>query len=302
MARAATVPARLRQQERRIPSASEVLTASLHQRLQVLGTLLRRNKRHCTERSIHDLRVAARRLMATIDLVLGILQDEELQKTRRLLRKHLKAFNTLRDTHIQILAVRTMVRRFPVLRSYLRGLLRRERTLIREARKEVARIEALHAGEIIGRVSADVIGLMAGPHMQSTGYTMLLGSLGSAFARAMTLRQKVNAGDPRSIHRLRVAFKRCRYSTEVLQPLLPGVDTKWLKAMQAYQTMMGNVQDTVVIAAGIAAHAARVPRGGAGPFFGVQQHLAQQRKTLVDTFLASADSLYGFWPLQQREF
>ncbi len=194
-----------------------------------------------------------------------------------------------------------MGRKFPVLRSYLRELLRRERRLIREAGKEVARLEALGAGEVIGRVSADVISLMAGRHMRAAGQTILLGALGSAFARAITLRQKVNAGDPASIHRLRIAFKKCRYSTEVLQPLLPGVDTKRLKAMQAYQTMMGNIQDAVVLAAGIAAHAARVPRGGAGPFFGVQQHLALQRTTLVDAFLASADRLYDFWPLEEEE-
>jgi len=127
-----------------MPDIGAVLVGSLEERWHRFQVQLRRTRRSSTEGSVHDLRVSMRRLMATVDMIRTLIPDEGLQKTRRSLRKHLKEFNQLRDTHIQILALRALAHEFPPLRPLGLELRRREVKLIRSARGTIASMNPPH--------------------------------------------------------------------------------------------------------------------------------------------------------------
>ena len=277
------------------PDIAAILSASLRERWHTFQMQLRRTRRRSTEASVHDLRVSMRRLMATADMIRTLIPDEGLEKTRRSLRKHLKAFNQLRDTHIQILALRALAREFPPLRPLGVELRAREAKLIRAARGTIASIKPAQLERSLADVSVRLGTLLHLPGMQGVATATVVGAMGAAFARAFELRQQVSPGDPSSIHRLRVAFKRCRYMMEVLQPILAGVDKRFLKSLNAYQTRMGDIQDMQVITACVNSFTLNSRYAPTLSLVPVQQRLAEMKKLRVDEFLARADELYAFW-------
>jgi len=272
-----------------------LLGTSLEDRWRRVMAELRRNQRRCSEESIHDLRVAMRRMMATIDVVLMVVPLEGLRKARRSLRKYLRSFNELRDTHIQILAVRGLTRRFPALRPLRLDLLRRQRVLVGRARRRIREIPAPAIEQAVAAASQALQNRYTTPMLQSIGRTIVHGALGAAFATAVERRVRLTAADTTTIHRLRVAFKKCRYMTEVLQPLLPSVRRKVLKQMNVYQTRLGAVQDAVVLTASVNRFALRRRRGSSLTFMPVHLFLAERQKQAIDDVMKSADELYPFW-------
>ncbi|MGB2960385.1 MAG: CHAD domain-containing protein [Bacteroidota bacterium] len=276
-------------------SIGPFLAARLDERWRNFTVQVERTKRRSSEASIHDLRVSVRRLMATVDIVLAIMPDVRLLKARRTLKKHLRAFGELRDVHIQIIQLQELVRQFPVLKPFLQELKKREQVLVRGGRKHILRMRLQSLEQMMIRTRNGLLGLFTQHAMDSIGAAAALGAMGSAFARAIDLRQRVQPGNSKTIHMLRVAFKRCRYSVEVLQPLLSGVDAGLLKAMNAYQTRMGIIQDNEVLTATLSGYAVRKRRLSVQSLVAAQQHLAQRRAVLVREFLARIDELESFW-------
>jgi CHAD domain-containing protein len=58
---------------------------------------------------------------------------------------------------------------------------------------------------------------------QAKHWEALLRSVQQALAKVASLGQHCSADDPKTTHRLRFAFKKFRYTAELLQPVLPGV-------------------------------------------------------------------------------
>jgi CHAD domain-containing protein len=277
------------------PRIGDILVASLEERWRRFLTQLRRNRRTATEASVHDLRVSIRRLLATIDMVGTLLPDDGFRKSRRLLRKHLKSFNRLRDTHIQILALRALAREFPPVRPLGADLRRRETKLVRDARQTIASIRPEPLERSLADAAVRLGGLRLLPAFEEVATATAIGALGGAFVRAFDLRQRINPADPASIHRLRVAFKKCRYMLEVLAPLLPGADRRFLKLLNDYQTRMGEIQDLQVVTACVTSFTLDSRYAPTLSLVPVQQRLADLRKGKVDDFLAHADDLYALW-------
>jgi len=277
-------------------SLSYLLARALEERWRRVTVELARSSRRCTEESIHDLRVAMRRLMASMDMVLEVRPAPDLSRARRMIRKHLKTFNALRDTHVQILALRRLTRRFPVVRAYRDELRRRERLLVAEARKELPRVHLKRVEGPIARATQMLMSELSDPVSDAIARTVAFGVLGSAFAVAADRERHLSGADPLTIHRLRVAFKKCRYSTEILHALLPGATRRMMKSMNAYQTRMGEIQDLRILSSGVSAYAMR-RRGARGSFVPVQEFLAGEQQRRVARFLSSAAELYSFWTL-----
>jgi CHAD domain-containing protein len=272
-----------------------ILIDSLGQRWHRFQLQLRRTQRRSTEASVHDLRVSMRRLMATVDMMRTLIPDEGLQKARRSLRKHLKDFNQLRDTHIQILALRALAREFPPLRPLGAELRRRESKLVRSARETIGSINPQQLERALADASIRLGTLLRLPGAQDVASATVIGAMGQAFVRAYELRQQINPADPASIHRLRVAFKKCRYMLEVLAPILPGANRRFLKSLDAYQTRMGEIQDMQVVTACVSGFTLNSRYAPTLSLVPVQQRLAEIRKQRVDEFLERSDELYGLW-------
>ncbi len=289
-----------RKSRRKIPPPQPELTvgttlvAALDGRWEKFLAQLRRNRRRCTEPAIHDLRVATRRMIATLDVAGAVLPGGTPQDVRRKLKRLLKGFNELRDLHIQLLHFQALRVKFPVLQPFLVALRLRERQLVREAALTIAGMKTRAMEQEFARAAESLTQVTTGPEAEQASRAALFGALAAAFVRAAGLRKRVVPGDPASIHALRVAFKKFRYTVEVLAPLLPGFGKKQFKAMNIYQTRMGEIQDLQVVGTALTINPPGRFRTMPASLLPVHQFVTQQRTAQIERFLRDADDLLTF--------
>jgi CHAD domain-containing protein len=276
--------------------APEFIVAALDRRWRRFLVELRRNRRRKTERGIHDLRVAIRRLIAVLDLASLMVPGAVRPRLLKSLASALRSFSPLRDLHVQILGLSSLRRQFSAATSLVAVLRVRERLLVKDAGRRIARVDTVALGQEIAGVQAEIIAASGDDASAAAMKTVLLGYAARRFLRVHERHRRLSAANLRSIHRMRVAFKRYRYTVEVLQPILPGVTKQVLEDMNAFQDLMGAIQDIEVLA-----EVTNAGRAASGPVRGtsamlLRQHLALKRRELVDVFLPQANTFLDFWP------
>lgn len=268
-----------------------VVSDVLDQRLGVFLLRLRQARTKATEPAVHDLRVSMRRLIAVLDLAKEIAPDAGIPSLRKKLRRSLKSFNAMRDCHISLLAMTAMRRRVPAVRSYVVHLRARERVLLRECRVSLESIDPRAVERSVATVQGFLFGAAADPAVASAMPAVLKGAMGRTYVRAVRALRNVSAADASTIHRLRVAFKKLRYTVEALAPLGGGMNPATKKWMGEYQTLMGDVQDCEVMIAGARRFAAVPVAGRRIPMIAVQEELARRKGERLAAFLERAGEL-----------
>jgi CHAD domain-containing protein len=280
------------------PTVDELLRQMLEDRWNTFARELLRVRRKGTEEAVHDVRVATRRLIAFLDLVSAFVTPAAVHKLRRQPRVLLKALNALRDVQVQRLGVKEFWGTFPILRLYDASLRRRERSLGEEAARAFKAFPLQQMEAAVGRLDADVQRVFDGPALRRSGWHLMTGTAAASFGRAVERRRSIRQDRPETLHRFRVAFKKFRYTIEMLGPAFPWVDEGLHKAMNRYQTVLGEIQDVEVLAADLRSYARRrrVSKAvGGGSLLPVFRMLANRRAELLRQFRQSADDLYRFW-------
>jgi len=272
-----------------------LISGALEERWARFSQELARCRRKPTEPAIHDLRVAMRRLLAAMNTVDQLLPGRYFRRSSNELRKHLKAFNNLRDVHVQLLALRGLRRRFPLVRQYEAFIRKQEIPVLRKVRSELRGIRQFPLIGSLANVQVTLTNLYGNPSGRRALHAILVGSAASAFGRVLARSRAISVRDARSIHRMRVAFKKFRYTVELNGPLLPWADKKHGRAMDAFQTAMGEIQDLEVLAAGLRRFAQRSAPSATLLFLPLFQFLASIRTARLNTFLRAAEHLEDFW-------
>jgi CHAD domain-containing protein len=247
-----------------------------------------------TERAIHDLRVGARRLLSTVELLRGVLSGRGIDDVERALKKHLDTFAELRDTHVQLPAIARMRRTFPVALPFYVYLVEREARFAKSARKRIKRVETRPLARLIADCRADVEAC-AKKYSPQKACAGLVRSAEQAYQRTRRLRARIDPSRTATIHRTRIAFKRFRYMVETLMAYVPNPDRSLLRALHDYQTMMGEIQDAEVLLETLDHYLER-HRFPAEPARHLCEELLRRRQGLIEVFLGAADQLDAFWP------
>jgi len=270
------------------------LTASVRTMRRRYRKRLDRSQKKFSETSVHELRIETRRMLALVDLLRALHAAGPLKKIRKVFKQRLDSFDELRDTHVQLQLLKPLWREFPEARGLALWLRRREKRLIADLRHAIKATKQLRVEKRLKDMEKLLrkSGRAEGPPM---GKAQAAAALQAAFAGVVELHKRVRRSNTETIHRMRVAFKRFRYMSELLQPLFPRVTAKRLRQMQAYQALMGDIQDIEVLLAGLAQavakrHLAAVDAGG------LRSELQRRRRDLIDTFMAAVDKLFEFHP------
>ena len=273
------------------PMLADALTA----RWKAFAGQLARTRRRPSEREIHDMRVSTRRMIALLDILRDVLPQTDIPKVRRRMKHLLDALSALRDVQVQILHVRSLRRRFPDLDLYRTVLLVREKLMLKQAKTELVEVRVQSIKRTLLEAQEELKDVLGRPAQAGALRPMVMGMMARKFARAAALRPAASTGNIAAIHRLRVAFKQFRYTVEVLQPVLPAVDQRLLRAMSAYQGRMGAVQDINVLLSGIQSHMTHHRRSDQTQYLRLRDHLRERRDELVGKFISAAAKLDGFW-------
>ncbi len=275
--------------------AINVILRSFINRHDVFASQFAKTKKRATEKAIHDLRVSIRRFVAVLDVIRIIVPATGLSKTRKQLKRLLNAFSELRDVQVQIVTVRGLVGEFNVLNLFLTLLLVREKQIIRRMHVELRDFRIEQINPVIAGIEKELQSVLADPVLRDAAKAIVLGTLARTFSRVVQLKPAALTGKGNRIHRLRIAFKRFRYTVEALGAILPNVTTRLMKSMNAYQVRMGNIQDIDIMIASIRDHAKSHRRFDQAQFRMLIDRLMERRRELVLEFLSSVDELGFFW-------
>jgi len=256
---------------------------------------LKRCQEHFSEAAVHDSRVEARRLLATVELLCAFIPERDLRKARGALKDHLASFNRLRDTQVQLIYVEHLIRSFPAALEFREWLRQREARFIRESRKAVKQIKTRRLGKRISAFQRE-LEQRRSETKPERAFSMTQGAIRLAFARVARLCRRVTAADSETIHRTRIAFKRFRYMVAALAPLLPAVTDHHRQAMRGYQSMMGDIQDVEVLITTLDkfikhGHDDRATQR-------MRAEFDRRRGQLIRVYLNAAGKLEQFWPVQ----
>ncbi|MFZ5911678.1 MAG: CHAD domain-containing protein [Chloroflexota bacterium] len=241
-----------------------------------------------SEEAVHDVRVSTRRLLALVDLLRALPSSPSLKNLRRAFKKQLDGYDDLRDTQVMLLKVSAALGDVPELVPYQQYLEQREEKLLRRAAKQV---EALDLASLTQHIEAAHQALLAPTDAEALRQT-LLQSVDEAYGAVLRRYSKVDASQPATIHRLRVAFKKLRYMLEIIQPLIPEIPARNFKDMHAYQTAMGDIQDMEVLLAALSDFAKRRASYDPGP---ARRYFQRCHARALYTYLDGMQQVHIFW-------
>src|SRR5215472_16654617 len=119
------------------PNSLKYLADSLKKQWKRYRKELKCCQKKFSEKSIHDSRVHARRLLSTIQLLSAIIPKSSVAKIQDLVKLHLDTFDDLRDTQVQMATVAKMRRSFPAGREFCDYLAKREKRFRKHTRKDI---------------------------------------------------------------------------------------------------------------------------------------------------------------------
>ena len=228
----------------------------------------RRVLRRGSAASIHDLRVATRRLQAALEVFGPRIPERPLRRLDRRARLIRRQLGQARNARV----LRTLLRRLRVppdsdesrlVTSLVRRLDRpararrdRELRLLPGIKKRIRTLVQAMAGRPEGRAAP-----AGGPGGRAAPSEAALPGRVEAVARAAKL---AGDSDPESMHRLRIAVKRYRYVLEVLSETGAPALQPSIHRARALQRELGRLHDLDVLIEWVRG-AARVPVASAFP-------------------------------------
>jgi CHAD domain-containing protein len=222
-------------------NAQTLLLDSLNNRWDKYKADLKTCRREFSEEAVHDFRVAARRLLASFDLLRVVLPDPRIQKMRRVLKDQLDSLDDLRDVQALLADISETIHETPVLQPFQAHLLLKEKKLLRKARKEIKSIKIPSLARRIEKLNLKIEEINQA-HLDIS----LFSAVDEAYALVNQRYALIDPGQITTIHRLRIAFKKFRYMVETIYPLLENSAPDYLKRMHEYQAVMGDIQDVEV--------------------------------------------------------
>ncbi|CAG1014215.1 hypothetical protein ANAEL_04925 [Anaerolineales bacterium] len=268
-----------------------LLLDSLNARWDRYNLELKNCRDEFSEETVHDFRVATRRLLASLDLLKTVIRGAKIKMMRRTqsVKDQLDNLDELRDGQVILAGISENIQDLPSLQPFEEYLLCREKKLMRAARRE---IQSLKVGKLAKwmRKLAEAI-----EESQPDGLDPLP-AVDEAYARVIQRYGQVDPAQPASIHRLRIAFKKFRYMVESIHPILEGLPEDHLKRMHDYQTSMGEIQDMEAALQKLAEFEKTAPEGyDPEP---VRSYYKEQHSLAISRYLEDRGKVITFWPLR----
>jgi len=266
----------------------------------------RRQLKECqkefSETSVHQLRVATRRLMTYYTLVSAVVSNDKITKARRKLKRQLKILGKLRDAQVQRNFIEQQMTQFPFLvlvRDSLRG---REHHLVKGIADEVCHFKNRKLEHWTSELFEELRGWPEQTEKGNLFATALFRAVTNAFRQTVYCRQAIDPADVQTLHRTRVAFKKFRYMVEALSPRFTGLNKRHLRRLGTYQRRMGNLQDLEILQEWVGRFLREHPARKES-FMPFSRHLHLLQDRALRACLKHADALFEFWDwsFEQRE-
>ena len=237
------------------------------------------------EEAVHKLRTNTRRLLSLIELLQALAPQPPLRKLRKGLKAQLDGFDELRDTQVMLLEISGTLDQLPELAPFRQHLRLIERHLLAQA---PALIENLH-GKTLHHLLQKAHKKLVSEFGKAELKSQILSIIDSTYQTAMERYQAIDAAQPTTIHRARIAVKKLRYMLESAQTLLPPLPKDHLERLQNYLTSMGEIQNSCVLQNNLMRFFAEQPPAS------VQAYYQKRDQAMLDAYMSRRAEIVEFW-------
>ena len=270
-------------------TVNQLLLEALDKRWKNYRTQLKHCRADFSNEAVHDLRTAARRMLAFIQVLNSIAPRPRLQKLARAFKDQLDEFDDLRDTQVILAEISETIQELPQLQKFQYHLQSVEEELLKTLRKKLKVIDLFDVSKRIRR-TRESLEAEADVNIVSK----ILQAVDDAFLLAKQRHGWIDTAQPATIHRVRIAFKTFRYMVEIIHPLLDEFPSENLKQMHDYQSLMGGIQDVEVIMQTLA----DFPTRGSSLDFGpVRLYYERRHAEATSAYIEEMNQIDDFWRL-----
>ncbi len=273
--------------EKQAKDPQKLLSEALEKRWEDYRSELDNCRSEFTEDSVHDLRVATRRILALIQLLNSISPRPRLKRMSRAFKDQLDEFDDLRDTQVILGELSGILPELPQLEGFEQYLRSHEEQMLEDLQ---SKLKQRDTSKMAGWIRKTRDTLEEEPNNELKA--QILDAVDDAF---LVVRQRLGWVDltrSATIHRVRVVFKAFRYMVEITHPLVKDFPPATLKQMNDYQTLMGNIQDAEVFSRTLADFMAN----SAFPDYdAVQRYYEKRRSEAISAFVRAMDQIHTFW-------
>jgi CHAD domain-containing protein len=266
------------------------LSPILHKSSKDFSAAWKKARVKASEKSIHDLRVNTRRLIATLELVQASSKSSEIRKLRRRLKKVLKSMNSLRDVQVQ-LENTSQIPKLGLIAAFNRSLERRERREIERLGDKLKRGRRQQLTKEVEDVQSECDRLddTVGQTRIHRSVAHVLTLRQNEFLRAERRFQRLRPLDEGALHEMRIALKKLRYVVEAAQPVLGLSAKQQADEMHAFQQLMGDSRDVEMLRVELEKWAKK--RGRIIAAVPALEQLKEKRERLLKKIIESSDEL-----------
>jgi CHAD domain-containing protein len=250
-----------------------------------------RCKSYISEEAVHDLRVSIRRLITVINAVITIHSDIYSIEIKKILKKQLKLFSTLRDTQVQILFLRKFYYSHPVLYNFYVKLLAKEKELVNGIVNDIRKI---NQDDLQGLFLFFRMNLIQTVLKNKPNITPLVENSEAIYILLLDSIESASQNDPASIHTVRLVFKKFRYSMEILEGILK-IPKALMKNMHTFQTLLGEIQDATVLLRDLKVFVSTQKELPEVSYNAALMAIKDKQEILIDTFFESTSLVKLFW-------
>jgi CHAD domain-containing protein len=259
--------------------------------------MVARCQKHFSEESVHNARVACRRLIARLLMVRAAAPDPTIDKVLRQLKRFLKNLGTLRDIQVQKQHFNEDLRNHHEISGLWIELGQKELDLIKSVQEKLSRFKLRKLNRRVRAVEEDLADPTARLATKAAMCASVVDALETAYAAVLRRKEAIDPSVPATVHQTRIAYKKYRYMVESLPPAICRPSSVQLSAMAEYQTAMGVIQDTEVSITVVKNYGNRFPLL-AGDLVRYERELARRMEHQINEYLDRADVLSSFWPLE----
>lgn len=193
------------------------------------------------DEAVHDLRVALRRTRTVLEVGRPLLGPFHADEVRRALKEVMDATGVLRDEEVLRALVGSLSVPHADTAAWLEGRARRERRL-RAALVRLVRGGTLDRGrKLLEALLAFRVDPSRDRRLAKFGRRAV-----DRARRGVDRRRGARVTDSDALHRLRIAYKRLRYTVETFEDVLPGDLAALAQPAARFQSRLGDLHDVDV--------------------------------------------------------
>lgn len=267
--------------------ASQLLLVSLDKRWDDYNSELERCRNEFSNEAVRSLRIAARRMLAILQLIRVLHPHLRLRKLHCIFKDQLDGFDDLRNTQVMLAEISETVQEIPAFQPFQEYLQKNEERSLRTAKKQFKLIEPGDTFKQIRKTRKT----LERETIENISVRMLQAA-DEVFLLTQQRLGRVNPSDSATVHGVRLTFKKFRYLVEIIHPTLENFPQENLKRMKDYQRMMGTIQDIRILLQTLEDFATSASTFDPEP---ARRFYEQHHADAISAYMESMHELDTFW-------